>query len=139
MTRLRAARTPPLSSPKYARSKGTVIVMASLRSLVCAMVRVDGRRLSQLRRVGVETSLNQEHRHNFCPAPRHYHGSPLSLSRKQLATLEGAHEFLSSLSPAQRSNLNSALEKIHSIPDRGVWCVKHAHTYTEHSVTRFSV
>ena len=105
--------------------------MASLRSVVCVTARADCRRLSQLRRVGVMTSLNQEQlceRHNFCPgpsAPRHYHTSPLSLSRKQLATLEGAHEFLSSLSPAQRSNLSSALQKIRSLPERGVLCVKH--------------
>jgi hypothetical protein len=98
--------------------------MGSWRSAVCSLARADSRRPSQLHRGDVVTLLNQEQlydRHNFCPGPsppRYYHSSPLTPNRKQLATQEGAHEFLSSLSPAQRSNLSSALQKIRSLPER---------------------
>ena len=64
------------------------------------------------------TSSSQEilgERHKICPRPlsyRWYHSSPLSPNRKQFATLEGANEFLSSLSPNQQANLNSALQNM---------------------------
>ena len=57
-------------------------------------------------------------RHRFCEGPpppsvssyRYSHSSAVVLNyRKQLATQEGANEFLSSLTEIQRSNLNSAL------------------------------
>ena len=106
--------------------------MTSFRKCYAAVgvsARVEIRTLSQLLRGAVETSCtwSQEalgNSHNFSSGHsphwfRCYHSSPLRLGsqRKQLATLEGAHEFLSSLSPAQRSNLNSALQRIHILDD----------------------
>ena len=66
-------------------------------------------------------------RHKFCRAPlslslpphrRATHTSGVSLNyRKQLATMEGANEFLSSLTEVQRSNLGSALTRVDSERD----------------------
>ena len=68
---------------------------------------------------------NLERGHNFYrpPSPRRlthhrqYHRTRVFMNRKQLATLEGAHEFISSLSPTQQTNLNTALMKISSEKD----------------------